>query len=105
MDINVVRFRRRLSDQLMFDHMVDLLEEEMDNSDPCNYLENPEEWKEMILEGTTYAIWFSYYNDELFDYFKYDKKSELYKVIHNYCSETFSDRIEFVFEDRIDGCD
>ncbi len=105
MDVNVIRFRRRLNDPLMIEHMADLLENEIDDSDPCNYLENPEEWKEMILEGTTFRIWSSYHQDELFDYFDFDNTSPIYKVIHNYCSETFSDRIEFVFEDRIDGCD
>ena len=40
MDVNVIKFRRRLSDPRMIERMKDLLEDEMDDSDPCDYLEN-----------------------------------------------------------------
>ena len=105
MDVNVIKFRRRLSDSRMIERMKDLLEDEMDDSDPCNYLGNPEEWKEMILEGTTFRIWSSYHQDELFDYFDFDNTYPIYKVIHQYCLTKFSNRIKFVFEDRTYDCD
>ena len=105
MDVNVIKFRRRLSDPRMIERMKDLVEDEMDDSDPCDYLENPKEWKKMILDGTTFRIWSSYHQDELFTYFEFDDQSPIFKVIHQYCLKTFNKRLAFVFKDRTYECD
>ncbi len=86
----------------MIEYISDLVEEEIDESDPCNY--DLKSWFKNILDGTTNRVIREYTYDELFDEGAYLNK-ELYKFIYQYLLDKYRDRIKFTYEDRRDACD
>jgi len=102
MNQDIIRFRRRLNDPVMIEYISDLVEEEIDDSDPCNY--DLKGWFKNILDGTTNRVIREYTHDELFDAGAY-LNEELYKFIYQYLLDKYRDRIKFTYEDRRDACD
>lgn len=86
----------------MIEYISDLVEEEIDYSDPCNY--DLKGWFKNILDETTNRVIREYTYDKLFDNGAY-LNEELFRFIYKYLLDKYRDRIKFTYEDRIDGCD
>ena len=102
MNTDLIKFKRRLNDPVMNNYISDLVEEEIDDSVPCNY--DLEGWFKNILDGSTNRVIREYTYDELFSEGAY-LNEELFRYIYQYLLSKYRSRIKFTYEDRIDGCD
>jgi hypothetical protein len=105
MNTDLIRFKRRLSDPDLIEFMSDIVEYEMQESEPCNYKETGlKGWLDNILDGSVNRLTFMSTLNGTFSESAYDNK-ELYDFLYDYFFNNHVNRIEYVFSREIDDCE